>query len=357
MIVCLTSPTDVVTNLPLMGWLLTSRDSSSIQRCPESRPAIRHINIAGGEAEGIHLECRIGDVGVGVGCRVQAEGVGGEVAGGGGVVVAVVVVVEAGFGVPVLPGEAERTIDDDAGLRGRGPGADGVAPRGGTGLPGDRPGGGEQFGGGADEVGDDGVEAVVHFGLGEFAPGRGVVLAEGDSRVRVAGPGGGGPVAAVLFGELDAVPGEGGPVGRCLVGACAVLGRTAAEGVVGVVPGGAVGGGGLGEVVEGVPGVGPGAGAARQESGAAVGEASGGVVGVGGASGAEEEGSAQDPVPLEGVAVVCARGPAAAGISSDAGSCRGPGAGFPAGEVIPRPGFGRVPGGGSGGGQGLCVVG
>jgi hypothetical protein len=48
----------------------------------------------------------VGDVGVGVGCGGQAEGVGGEVAGGCGVVVAVVVVVESGFGVVVLAGEA-----------------------------------------------------------------------------------------------------------------------------------------------------------------------------------------------------------------------------------------------------------
>jgi hypothetical protein len=58
------------------------------------------------EAVGVGLVGGVGDVGVGVGCWCEAEGVGGEVAGGGGVVVAVVVVVESGFGVSVLAGES-----------------------------------------------------------------------------------------------------------------------------------------------------------------------------------------------------------------------------------------------------------
>ena len=82
-----------------------------------------------------------------------------------------------------------------------------------------------------------------------------------------------------LFCELGTVPGEVGALGDgAAVGAEAEFGDAATEGVVGVVPAGAVRGGDVGEAVVGVPGVVPGVGFPGEAGDLAQGGASGGVV-------------------------------------------------------------------------------
>ena len=143
-----------------------------------------HIDVviwSGGEAKGIrtYVPCRLG------------------------VVVAEVVVVQARFGVGVLAGEAEGAVG-----RGWWRGEVG-APEGGALLPGQGAVRGDQFGGGADQVGDDGVEAGVGLrGVLEFRDegcarlvGRGVVARLGEGAVGAWGvvPGGVGAVLCGLF--------------------------------------------------------------------------------------------------------------------------------------------------------------
>ncbi len=99
------------------------------------------------EAERVEPAEGIGDVGVGVG---------GVVAGGFGVVVAEVVVVGAGFPVVVLAGEPRGAVDVTT-VGGCWVGA----PQGGPGVPGELAVGVDEVGGGADEVGDDGVEPDI----------------------------------------------------------------------------------------------------------------------------------------------------------------------------------------------------
>src|SRR3954447_18799718 len=87
---------------------------------------------------------------------LEPERIRADVAGGFGVVVAEVVVVQARFEVGVLAGEAEGAVE------GTWWGGEGGAPERGAVLPGQGAVGGDQFGGGTDQVGDDGVE----MGLG-----------------------------------------------------------------------------------------------------------------------------------------------------------------------------------------------
>ena len=112
----------------------------------------------------------------GSGAGVRPRGVGGGVAGGGGVVVAVAVVVEAGFVVGVLAGESQGAVGAVFGwcvaglVWGAPEGGWGIGPRYSAAV------GGGQFGGGAGEVGDDGVEVLVGGvgdGLGDGLPGVG----------------------------------------------------------------------------------------------------------------------------------------------------------------------------------------
>ena len=77
-------------------------------------------------------------------------------------VVAVVVVVEGGFGVGVLAGVAEWGVCGGVAVEGGG------APEGGAGVAGDVAGFVDEFGGCADEVGDDGEEAAVVLVLGAW---------------------------------------------------------------------------------------------------------------------------------------------------------------------------------------------
>src|SRR5262249_25142255 len=165
---------------------------------------------------------RVMDVGVRVGGGCEAEWVTAVVAAGRGVVVAVVVVVVAGFGGVVLAGEPEWAVWPV------GPGLDDVAPQVGSLLPSHVSVGGDEFGGCAGEVGDDGVEPAVDLvlvDLSDRGEGAGCVLPG-----RCAGTGD-------LFGELCAVPDEVDPFGgRVAVGVLALLGDASAEWVVGVAP-------------------------------------------------------------------------------------------------------------------------
>jgi hypothetical protein len=79
--------------------------------------------------------------------------------------VAEVVVVEGGFRVRVLAGEAE------GGVGGGVPVPSSGAPKGGAGVPGDVAHFVDEFGGGADKVGDDGEEARVDLALSCCATG------------------------------------------------------------------------------------------------------------------------------------------------------------------------------------------
>jgi len=103
------------------------------------------------QTQGVEIFERIADIPDWVGRGRESEWVGAFVVCGGGVVVAVVVVVEAGFGVMVLAGEAQQA----GGFVGAGRGRD--SPQCRACVPGQCSVGREEFGGGADEVGDDGV--------------------------------------------------------------------------------------------------------------------------------------------------------------------------------------------------------
>src|SRR5882757_4819316 len=255
---------------------------------------------ARGEAERVGPRMRVVDVRVLVGGGGQTERVRADVAGGLGVVVAEVVVVEAGFGVGVLTGEPQRARGGAAvrllrsGRR---------APQRGAALPDELSVAGQEFGGGAGDVGDDGEETDVDVGLGEavdIVPGRAVFdLGQRIRRVRLVVPGGGPAVGRGLLGEARAVPGEGGLLGDRAVGGEAVLGRAAAEGVIGVAPVRSVGGGDAGEAVFGVPVVGPAAGLSVEQTCGAADEAALGVVRVAGTAGPPEDGSGE--LPLAGL--------------------------------------------------------
>lgn len=151
-------------------------------------------------------------------------------------------------------------------------------------VPGDLAFWGEEFGGGADEVGDDSVEVCG-------AGGAGGGLGYGAVGARGVVPGGRGARGSGFLGQAVAVPGEVDGVGGGAVGCQAGFGCAAAGGVVGVRPAGAVRGDCLGEAVVGVPGVGPGAALAVEQAAGAADQAALGVVGVGGAAGAVQEGA------------------------------------------------------------------
>jgi len=109
------------------------------------------------------------------------------------------------------------------------------APQRGAALPDELSVAGQEFGGGAGDVGDDGEETDVDVGLGEavdIVPGRAVFdLASGFGE-SVGSPRWWSGRRRGLLGEARAVPGEGGLLGDRAVGGEAVLGRAAAEGVI-----------------------------------------------------------------------------------------------------------------------------
>jgi hypothetical protein len=191
------------------------------------------------QAEWIDLKSRIGYIGVWAGCCQQAERIRGAVSAGTGIVVSVVVIVVAGFRVVVLAGETDRAVDAVCTDIGCG------TPERGPNLPRRSAVGSDEFGGCASEVGDDGVEVLVVFGLVDLADrgeGAGCVLP--GSRVSIGD----------LFDQGFAVPGEVDLLSDgCAVGIEALLGDASAKGVVAVAPPGAVRGGDGGEVVFAVP--------------------------------------------------------------------------------------------------------
>lgn len=192
--------------------------------------------------------------------RYETERVCRYITGRLGVVIALVVVVESGLRIRVLAGEPQRT-GGGSGLEGRiSRGAPACCPC----LPGDSAVGCQKFGGGADEIGDDGVEARVVVGLGAAVPletwvhGPGVVFGLRDRPVTAwcEIPGGGGPSRG-LFDERGAFPGE-----PCLrddgaVAAEFLFGDAPAERVIAVTPSGAVRKQCLDQPVVGVPDIGP----------------------------------------------------------------------------------------------------
>lgn len=115
----------------------------------------------GGEPQWVGGRPGIGDVGGRVGRGSEAEGVECGVAGSVGVVVAVEVVVEACFRVGVLSGKAERGVGGGVAVPPCGP------PGCRSAAPGRLAGGGDKFGGGAGEVGDDGEGTRVGLGVVE----------------------------------------------------------------------------------------------------------------------------------------------------------------------------------------------
>ncbi len=156
-------------------------------------------------------------------------------------------------------------------------------------MPGDVAVGVEEFGGGADQVGDDGIELPVDpflrsvaqrgpFGLADRAEAAGFPLPRArtaiDRRRGVRQQFGVG-----FFGEDDAVPDEVDLLcdGRS-VGGESLFGGTSAQWVVTVAPVLAVGGGDGDEAVVGIPGVAPGPGLGRQALLLAQGEPALGVV-------------------------------------------------------------------------------
>ncbi len=185
-----------------------------------------------------------------------------------------VVVVQAGFGVVVLAGETQWAVEVTGGRWWAG------APQGAPGLPGEVAVGVDQFGGGTDEVGDNGVELGIEprllgpvvtsfatwnilgqaaFGLGERAEAAGFPVPGRDARRQTVGGG------VVLFGEDDAVPGEVNLFDHgCIVVAEALFGDPAAERVIGIAPALTVRGAHPGQPVLAVPAVPPGPRPRRQ---------------------------------------------------------------------------------------------
>lgn len=195
------------------------------------------------------------DVRIGIRSGWQAEGVGTDISSGFGIVVAEVVVVEAGFGVKVLAGKAQRSVGGAVGCPGSG------TPQSASCVPGDLTLLIDEFTRSAGEVSDDREEAGVDFllrGVGRpdaFGLGYGaqslVVPSEGEGVGQAQG-------CCGLFAKSGAVPGEVDAFDdRFAIGGQAQFGCAAAERIVGVAPTGAVRGRDLGEAVFGVPFVAP----------------------------------------------------------------------------------------------------
>lgn len=85
------------------------------------------------------------------------------------------IVVKAGFEVEVLTGEAKGSMGGGARIPGSG------APQGGARAGGDGAGFVEEFGGGADEVGNDGEEALIGLVLRGVGCGAAFALGQGVS--------------------------------------------------------------------------------------------------------------------------------------------------------------------------------
>src|SRR5690606_21232685 len=253
----------------------------------------------GHEAQRVAPAVRVVHVRDGVRGGSQAQRVGGGVAAGLGVVVAEVVVVEAGLGVVVLAGEAERGVGTAVTGPGRG------APERAPGAPGDVARRVDAERGGADEVGGDGEEPPGDLLLAVVGPEDALGLGEGDGDGGVRGEGRRGRdvtllvgLVAGLFARGEAVPGEPGLLGHTgAVGRQALFRDAAAQRVVAVGPAGAVGGGDGGEAVLRVPRVAPGVGLAGEAGLLPQGDPAEGVVLEADVSGTGDAGAAVGPLP------------------------------------------------------------
>lgn len=190
----------------------------------------------------------------------------------------------------------------------------------------------DEFAGSADEVGDDGEEPGVDlvlrgvdggdaFGLGDGVQTL-VVPGERDLVRQL-------PCPCGLFTQRGPVPGEVGAFDDRAAGVgVSELGRSAAEGVIGVAPAGAVGGDGGGEAVFGVPLVAPCLGIAGQAGLLAHGDAAEGVVFVTDVAGAGDAGAGVRTLTRRFVLGVGGR-PGSGGLVACrvVGVCLGPGGG------------------------------